>query len=372
MRRLLLLLLPALLLAACGDSAPTPSPTASQLAAAPTATPTLPPPPSPTPSHDQFYSVDFISPDVGWAAGAEGIFGTKDGGAHWTQQYRAVGDAYTGQVDFLDASTGFALSSRGRMSTRDGGEHWTALSLDGENNPERVDFVTPLRGWAIAATRRGDPTKSLLRTDDGGETYAEVASPADSVCFGDERDGWYAGAVGVMRTIDGGATWTSSLAMPLPDWGEGHVWQAAIHCVGRDVSWVLFADGVAAGSQAYAVFRTVDGGVHWAPVVQAPIGPKLGTHVGAGPSAGLIAVVDSRNAWVTGNCGGCEAGGTTGTTSIEATHDGGLTWDPPVTLPPTGAFLQDLQFTDPRRGWLATFSGLFATTDGGRTWLRQR
>ncbi len=131
----------------------------------------------------------------------------------------------------------------------------------------------------------------------------------------------------------------------------------------------MFIGGIAASHEAYAVFRTIDGGAHWSPVVQAPIGPALGTHVGAGAYPGPIAVLDSNDVWVVGACGPCDDNGTT---SIEATHDGGLTWDPPVTIPGAGAFPHDLQFADPQHGWLATTDGIFATADGGRTWVKQR
>ena len=73
--------------------------------------------------------------------------------------------------------------------------------------------------------------------------------------------------------------------------------------------------------------QTVDGGAHWQPVMQAPMGPSLGVHVGNGAGPGPISVVDGNDAFVVGTCGPCEEGISPFPSSIEATHDGGLTAD---------------------------------------------
>ena len=49
----------------------------------------------------------------------------------------------------------------------------------------------------------------MYRTNDGGDTWSVVFSPAQSVCFGDANVAWVAGGGEVKRTVDGGATWTT-------------------------------------------------------------------------------------------------------------------------------------------------------------------
>jgi photosystem II stability/assembly factor-like uncharacterized protein len=354
--------------AACSSSGPNtnqPSPQVSPVATVTGVTSSSPVATAPA-LGGAFYSVDFVTPNIGWAVGGEGIFSTEDGGKHWmlvhAEQPRAAG----GELRFLDAKTGFALlGNEGLSSTTDGGHHWAVLSPDAENRPEHIDFVTPLRGWAIASTQRGAALKTLLRTDDGGQTYTEAMSPTDSVCFGSPNVGWAANGGEVKRSLDGGLTWTTSFANPVQAEGD-KVWEPTLQCTGNDVAWLLYRDGVGAGHEAYLVFRTVDGGASWQPVMQAGMGPSLGVHVGVGAYAGPFSVVDASTAFVVGTCAPCGAGGKS---SIEVTHDGGVTWEQPVEISRAGAGTHSLFFVDREHGWLATETGVFATTDGGQTWV---
>jgi photosystem II stability/assembly factor-like uncharacterized protein len=327
-------------------------------------------------SRDAFSSVDFLSPDIGWAAGADGIFSTRDGGKHWEPQLPEPRDAVV-DIDFLDVQTGFALEpipdvaggSRSGgvdflLTTSDGGQHWQAPY----RTPYRFThtaFVSAMNGWAVGYKQVEDDPGTLFHTDDGGQTWTEALSPANSVCFGVERAGWAANQTEVKHTIDGGSTWTTSFTNPVQNEGD-KVWEPTLRCAGQEVAWVLYADGVAAGSQAYAVFRTVDGGANWQTVMQSPIGPSLSVHVGVGQSAGTLTVLDAANAWVVSTCGPC---GENGTSSLEMTHDGGTSWESPVQLSGAGGFPQTVQFVDRDDGWLATASGVFATNDGGQTWV---
>jgi photosystem II stability/assembly factor-like uncharacterized protein len=319
-----------------------------------------------------FYSVDFVSDSVGWAAGAAGIFGTTDAGLRWHLQLANDPPAESGQVDFLDADTGFALTGRGLMGTTDGGAHWTSYSPTGEGQPRAIDFVSATRGWGIASTERGSTTDALFRIDivDGAALYTPVLPVADSVCFGDAADGWAANGAQVMHTTDSGATWTAPFDNPFAG-GGGAAWIApSLRCVGHNTAWVLFTDGVAAGNEAYASFATNDAGAHWAPMTHGGMGPSVGGHTTAGGYPGPISVLDAADDYVVTSCTACEEG----TSAIEVTHDGGTTWSPPVDIDGAGAasFGASLDFISRDHGWLASRGGIFATSDGGATWVRQR
>ena len=96
--------------------------------------------------------------------------------------------------------------------------------------------------------------------------------PATSVCFSDANVGWALSGNDVKRTSDGGTTWTTSFTNPAAAEGD-KVWAGPLECKGANVAWLSLADGFAAGHQAYLVFRTVDGGAHWQPVMQDDISP---------------------------------------------------------------------------------------------------
>jgi photosystem II stability/assembly factor-like uncharacterized protein len=353
--------------AATATSTPVPAPTAAATATA----------------SDRFYTVRFVSAQVGWAAGERGIFATTDGGMHWTPQLSEPRDGVT-QLDFVDSQTGFALepildvaggSQSGGVDvllyTTDGGAHWDARMNWTPVRFTDIAFGAATTGWAIGYQEVDDHAGTLYRTSDGGESWTVVFSPAQSVCFDDANIGWLAAGGEVKRTVDGGATWTTVFTNPAA--GEGDkAWGGPVECKGRDVVWVTLADGVAAGSEAYLISRTVNGGKNWQSVIQSWIGPSLGVHVGAGVYPGPVSVVDANDTFVVGTCPACEEGNISPFPSvIEATHDGGLTWDAPDAITDAGTAVESLSFVDAEHGWLATQNGVFATTDGGRTWIKQ-
>jgi photosystem II stability/assembly factor-like uncharacterized protein len=196
-------------------------------------------------------------------AGAGRIAATTDGGRSWITQYS--GPASLNQVDFTDAAHGWAVGQGVLLRTENGGATWTGLrepSLSGACQPVgSVHFVSPELGYAVAApaaagsassgsassgsggTGSGGsgsggggsagnstgssvsgtpgaqaPAGHLLRTTDGGATWSALtAAPSgvQSACFGSAQDG-YAGASGrIWRTTDAGKSW--ALAFTEPD-----------------------------------------------------------------------------------------------------------------------------------------------------------
>lgn len=369
------------LLVACGS----PATIAPSTPTAPAATHAAPSPPagtsapvfavaSPTPACNPagFNSVSFVSTTQGWAAGSCGIFTTSDGGAHWRLQYAVPGGA--GPVQFLDANTGFALSSLAFSSTVDGGTTWSAPETP-EGQPSAFDMISDTAGWAIGRHERTDTSSQLFRVsivEENGQRPAmysnPIVSPAESVCFGDPQHGWVANEQGVQRTTDGGATWTLSFRNSLASTGDGR-WLPVLGCYGSDVAYALYADGIAAGNEAYALFRTVDAGATWRPVLREGMGPRVDATIAAGSYPGPFDVIDATHAVFVAQCPPCEQAQST----VEITADAGLTWRQSANIPapyPLGG-PSSVEFIDPMHGWLATGDGIHATSDGGETWMRQ-
>ncbi len=97
---------------------------------------------------------------------------THNGGTTWNST-SPVG-ALAGVSSFIDVNHGWASDGTHLYMTSDGGHNWTKLS-PGANfkNVSRLDFVSSDIGWAIGSTENGSP--SLLKTVDGGRTWTVIS-----------------------------------------------------------------------------------------------------------------------------------------------------------------------------------------------------
>ena len=130
-------------------------------------------------------------------------------------------------------------------------------------------------GWAWSV-ENGDPTR-LVRTSDGGATWTAVTplgidTAVDNV-FLDATTAWVAGTTNtgdwkVLHTSDAGQTWED---LPIPD---------AIRFA--DIEFFTQLDGVAilmdgaAGSAYYTVYETTDGGREWSLIPFISPTPEVG------------------------------------------------------------------------------------------------
>lgn len=183
--------------------------------------------------------------------------------------------------------------------------------------------------------------------------------------FVDKNYGWIVSGVGpdvrVLRTADGGATWSISAPIPM---SYAIDLRFADHCSG----WVL---GVTDGGGARVVlYGTADSGRSWQEQVARP---NEGRSSGATSGVGLVEVPDAAHAFVTADLPGCTA---PCPSELLGTSDGGALWQ---SLHAFGARVSGIRFADGLNGWAVTYdptagsssSALEATTDGGRTWTRR-
>lgn len=278
-----------------------PTPTASPtLALSPTPVPTAPP--SPASQNDAATAVRFADARRGWVGAAGGIYGTSDGGATWYHQLSA------GQITWIraaDETHAWAQSLDGTSYRTVDGTRWDAVPA--ATPPVReVFFRSPLVGWAIAAPffQGGAPQGPtppptppvLLKTDDGGLTWRPVNSPSirtvSSVCFASDSLGYAADGGQVLRTSDGGQSWSAAFDVGHPEAGP---WHPTVICGdGVRAARVQFTGTGAALSHApYVVYRTIDGqswqleyveGYTLGSVFTPPSQPNLVPQLGSYPS----------------------------------------------------------------------------------------
>ncbi len=373
----------ALLLAGCGAS-PAPdgtagTPEADALNSAPngaldsplsaaSARPALTPVPSGTRQLLQALSV--VDSGVIWVSGHGGTWGrTLDGGATWetgvvpgqdSLQFRDVHAVHADTALLLAAGPG----DRSRIfRTVDGGGGWTEVWRN--TDPDAFFDCLDLWDGVDGAPRRGvafsdavDGEFVVLVTEDGGASWTHIppgtlppaegtegafAASGTCVVTRGTQHGWIGTGAGtaprVLRTSDGGATWTAA-PTPLPA-GEA---AGIASLVFRDSlqGWALGGNLGDPDSRTDNVAVTSDGGATWTPVTPTRIpGAVYGAALapGSGPPV-LVAV---------------------GPGGADLTLDGGRTW---VAVDSTTWWAA--AFSAPSVGWLVGPGGRIARLDLNR------
>jgi photosystem II stability/assembly factor-like uncharacterized protein len=165
---------------------------------------------------------------AGQWSGPAYIVRTVDGGATWQSANLGALAGSLVDVVFLDDQRGFAVGGTagavfgGRavvLATEDGGATWTSRYV-GPEPPAgvgewawKITFPTPLVGYvSVERTEPAPATGRLLKTTDGGLTWAVLAVPGvgsmQGAGFLTEQRGWVSGRGAAAETQDGGLTWT--------------------------------------------------------------------------------------------------------------------------------------------------------------------
>ena len=283
-------------------------------------------------------------------------------------------DGMLQDVYFMDNQNGLVVGNGGLMLvTSDGGKTWEKMEIDmrppgagqrpggppgagggpppgfGRGGPppfyniyfvdENVGYITGGRG-------------TILKTEDGGKTWARKIARSDTPGRGGRRGGIRANLMGIqmisemtgfiagsentiLKTTDGGETWVGSSERARV--GETRNNLENIWFVSPTTGWVIGSFGT--------LLYTADGGENWEKRDPGFDNNLFGIHF-----------LDENTGWICGQEG-----------LILHTTDGGATWNQQK----TESFddLHDIIFVDAMVGWaVGGFNSVLHTTDGGKTW----
>ena len=282
--------------------------------------------------------------------------------------------------------------------------------------PVSVTFVSASRGWLLGSTTcAGSPCAAILRTTDGGRTWARIPAPATQVApdapsgtgvrelrFATSLDGWAFGP-DLWATHDGGATWRREALPGAADGAE----VMALEAAAGTVHVAFYASG--AEGIAIATSPVTGGSLRLEPTgVQIGAGPVPQTQIVLHGAAGWLVQVDravvggarlangawqawqppcldtAGPAWLAASSGSdlaaaCDMGlwSTPLGVHLFTSTDGGATFaQQAATVPITSASLGGIAAAPATSTIVVagtTASGdaaLVATFDGGRTWSR--
>jgi photosystem II stability/assembly factor-like uncharacterized protein len=317
--------------------------------------------PTTAPPARRYDDIWFRSPTVGWAVNSNGqILHTTDGGLQWDLQFQppaSLSNVWMRSIGFASDTRGWVGTTAGDaqlFETSDGGATWSAVTDLPADAPAKVCGISVVNESVIYASGTNEPsdTPRIMKTVDGGRTWQvrEMTTHASILidCYFTGPDtGWVVGGRKqpvtpgerqcttnrprqeikpvVLRTEDGGETWTNRLAgmeqqFPLGEWG----WK--IYFLDDQVGFVSlenFCEG--------AILKTTDGGQTW---TRLSIDDEK-------QNANLegLGFVDENHGWVGG-------WGPTAFRGLSSeTNDGGQTW---TTVDwgeaPKGEFLNRFRF----------------------------
>ena len=301
-----------------------------------------------------------------WAATANGVIATTDGGTVWKGQPPPTNPDLSG-IACANTSDCWAVGntfgpSGFIMATSDGGTVWaTQTAPTGIGRVYGITCVNPTDCWAVGSSTGSAPV--IIATTNSGATWVTQAVPPGFTAFGNGQsrsitcfnvtDCWAVGSSGtspsttqaVIATTDGGASWTPQT----PPHSGGQL--SSVACTSSLDCWAVGTNGTTP-----TIIATSDGGTSWSPQTAPSGAPEL-TDVACVPA--------STSCWVSGESTSTSGPGIAG--FVLNTTNGGTTWSIQATFPETstsGGGLLSVSCPNASDCWVGAQNQSDSTTPG--------
>lgn len=329
-------------------------------------------------SHPELTGFDMFDENNGWGVTETNLVRSVDGGESWYDitPPGVASMGYSASVYFLDPDNGWLVAPSADYqtgmiyATHDGGLIWTSSAVQFPGGS--FNFIDQTNGFILVGrgAAAGSSAVDLFATADGGNSWQAVyvmqtgagdeintlpfMGQKSGLTFTDSLHGWVGGNIPMdgfvylYKTVDGGGSWTKQdITLPAGyETAMTEVFAPRFFSSREGILPMRLLRGV-----AYMVFYVShDGGENWS--TTSPL-QSMGQF--SNPSMQEIIVWD-------------------GGAILQASHDGGFTWNQ---IPPNievKDILMKIDFIDANNGWLLTGDAnnqhsLYKTNDGGVTWM---
>lgn len=196
-------------------------------------------------------------------------------------------------IYMLNEAVGWALGKNSILRTVDGGQTWADVTPPGRRDTDRSivgEFLDTDYAW-VAAVNNSEPMLTVYRTTDAGQTWRGVE---------------------VIRKTEGGLIYGVSLSFN-----------------DRHIGWMMVEPEHGMSSRPGVLYQTTDNGEHWSLVAKtAATGPSSERSL---PFSGPIRFRNALTGWI----GGRQGAAFDPDHPLYLTRDGGHSWEPQaLPLPP--------------------------------------
>ncbi len=271
----------------------------------------------------------FLDANTGWVCGSYGqLAQTTNGGESWA----ILGKELVGNlvsIRFPSPNVGYAFCERGEvLKSTDGGSNWTKKTNIDARWLLASAFESETTGWAISDIKYNETESKIVKTTDGGESWAVQFSSASA-------------RLKYISTIPNGKVAALGFAGTyLVSTNGGAAWESKQVGTQSDLNYIYFVtDQIGYICHSTGMLRTTDGGASWTPTTM----------------TGNCHFVQ----FVTGLIGYCNSD-----ENLFKTTDGGLSW-----AYVGKATESKFHFFKENLGYIISNIGHVSTTkDGGMSW----
>jgi photosystem II stability/assembly factor-like uncharacterized protein len=272
----------------------------------------------------------FPTSSIGYAVGVYGsMYKTTNKGITWNRLYHHVGSQLR-DIYFRSKADGWAAGDNGYiLRTTDGGHSWNTQNINNYYYLKSIFFVSDSTGW-ITGTER------ILKTTNGGTTWTnkDLSYNFNKLYFFDEQYGWAVSQDGkILRTTNGGQNWNVNFSYTSPFF--------TIYFLNQLIGF--------AGTSGGKVFKTTNGGNSWTEYQ-------------------IFGYGDTRDITFLSEKHGWFVGGSSQYPFVLKTTDQGITWEDYTG--PVSWTVTSVKFFDENTGYIYGNGAVWKTTNAGNEWYR--